>query len=147
MTTLEEGWAKHLEQMQKTQDEVSGKKKQKTIPVVSMEHVEIPIKDMEKQKTFYEDVMGWTVGTMPGFDDSKFRFWTNDHQRSARGALNGEIKIPVPYVTSKDMDDLLERIVKAGGQVSQPKTPVQEFGFTALFKDPEGNELGIWMDA
>ena len=42
-----------------------------------------------------------------------------------------------------DMDGVLKRIPGAGGSVIKPRTSIGEHGFIAIFKDSEGNSVGL----
>ncbi len=42
-----------------------------------------------------------------------------------------------------DLDGVLQRIPKAGGTVVKPKFSIGQHGFIALFKDTEGNCVGL----
>ncbi|MBI2932777.1 MAG: hypothetical protein HYY16_14105 [Planctomycetes bacterium] len=47
-----------------------------------------------------------------------------------------------------DIPATLAQVEKAGGRTLKTRTPViegsQEYGFFALFADPNGNRLGLW---
>jgi len=42
-----------------------------------------------------------------------------------------------------DLDGVLQRIPKAGGTVVKPRFSIGEHGFIAIFKDTEGNVVGL----
>ena len=41
------------------------------------------------------------------------------------------------------MDEVLELVVKNGGQILYPKTSNGDLGFVAEFKDSEGNRIAL----
>ncbi len=45
----------------------------------------------------------------------------------------------------KDIDKALDKIERLGGKTAQKKQPIGEMGFTAYFKDSEGNTEGLWQ--
>jgi predicted enzyme related to lactoylglutathione lyase len=49
------------------------------------------------------------------------------------------------HISGAGLADCLDRIVAAGGWIDQPATPVGTMGFSARFRDPEGNLLGLWQ--
>ena len=51
---------------------------------------------------------------------------------------------PVVTIDVEDIDAALEKIESLGGATVVPRMPVGEMGFTAYFKDTEGNVLGLW---
>jgi len=46
-----------------------------------------------------------------------------------------------------DMDAALEQVERLGGTVAEAKQAVGTMGFSAYFKDPEGNLMGLWQTA
>ena len=52
---------------------------------------------------------------------------------------------PIITISVADMDDTLRRIEKAGGKVLVGKTEFGKRGYTAYFKDTEGNVMGLWQ--
>lgn len=47
----------------------------------------------------------------------------------------------------QDINAALENIGQLGGSTVVEKQAVGEMGFTAYFKDPEGNLMGLWETA
>ncbi|MEM7737629.1 MAG: hypothetical protein AAF267_17765 [Deinococcota bacterium] len=43
----------------------------------------------------------------------------------------------------ENLDRVLTRIEAASSNILLPKTPLGEYGFVALFKDTEGNKVGL----
>jgi predicted enzyme related to lactoylglutathione lyase len=46
-----------------------------------------------------------------------------------------------------DIDEALEKIGTLGGTTVSAKQAVGDMGFSAYFKDPEGNLMGLWQNA
>ena len=46
-----------------------------------------------------------------------------------------------------DIDKALDKVEKLGGKTVQKKQSIGEMGFTAYFKDSEGNTIGLWQSA
>jgi len=44
------------------------------------------------------------------------------------------------------MDKAIEKITENGGKIVHEKTKVGDVGYTAYFKDTEGNVLGLWQE-
>jgi predicted enzyme related to lactoylglutathione lyase len=57
------------------------------------------------------------------------------------------VKNTVITVDVTDIDSSLKNIEKLGGKAVQKKQSVADMGFTAYFKDSEGNILGLWQNA
>jgi predicted enzyme related to lactoylglutathione lyase len=110
-------------------------------PVV---HWEIVGSDHDALKTFYEDVFGWTLTTMPGMPYS-----TTDPQ--VEGGIGGGIGEDAGedargclfYISVPDTDEHLKRIEAAGGKVLVPSTVIPGVVQFAQFLDPQGNRVGI----
>ena len=112
---------------------------------------EIPVKDMQRAKAFYEAVfqIDIAVHEFGGFLMGWFPF--AEKKSGAAGSLvqhedyNPSLTHgPVIYFSSKDVNDELSRVEAAGGEILQPKTQIGEnHGFMALIKDSEGNRIAI----
>jgi uncharacterized protein len=71
------------------------------------------------------------------------------------GAINGGLakrnndtnKNTVITIDVTDIEAALKNIEKLGGKTVQKKQPVADMGFTAYFKDTEGNIVGLWQSA
>ncbi|MDX5477670.1 MAG: VOC family protein [Cyclobacteriaceae bacterium] len=118
---------------------------------VTVSWFEIPVNDMESAIAFYEKVfdcklerhqlgpidMAWFPWNheMGGAGGSLVKSEGN-YQTSENGVL--------VYFSSEDVNQELERIPKAGGQVLQGKTLItKEIGYMALFIDSEGNRIAL----
>jgi uncharacterized protein len=42
------------------------------------------------------------------------------------------------------IDDTLKKVEAGGGKVVTPRTPIQDMGAFAYFRDSEGNVIGLW---
>ena len=114
---------------------------------------EIYVEDMDRAKTFYETVFGVTLEQLPmpdGKEDmSMFSFPMDMQAGGASGAL---VKMAgfspasagtIVYFNSTDCTTEEARVEAAGGEVLQAKHSIGEFGFMTLFKDCEGNVIGL----
>ncbi|HYY90910.1 MAG TPA: VOC family protein [Candidatus Dormibacteraeota bacterium] len=120
-------------------------------------HFEIPADNVERAKSFYKQAFGWDISQYPGMEYHGIVTAETDQQTrmpKAVGAINGgmtkrnnEVKSTVITVDVQDIDAALKSIEKLGGKTVQKKQPVADMGFTAYFKDPEGNVVGLWQSA
>lgn len=123
-------------------------------PVV---HFEIPADQLDRAKFFYEKVFGWNIMEYPGFS---FRYMgvrtaPGDFGSPMPAGTIGGGMLPrgepvrgvVITISVKNIEDALESITQNGGKLVQGKNPVADMGFTAYFKDSEGNIIGLWEDA
>jgi len=120
-------------------------------------HFELPADNLERAKTFYQKAFGWDISQFPGMEYHMVNTAEIDKQTQmpkAVGAINGgmtkrnnEVKNTVITVDTQDIDAALKNIEKLGGKTVQKKQPVADMGFTAYFKDTEGNIVGLWQSA
>lgn len=68
------------------------------------------------------------------------------------GAINGgmmkrggDVKSPVVTIDVADIDDAIVEVEKNGGKALGKKMKVGDTGWSAYFKDPEGNVVGLWQ--
>jgi hypothetical protein len=52
---------------------------------------------------------------------------------------------PLPYILVDDLAGTLAKLEKAGGRVLTRRLPFAGGGEIALFADPDGNVIGLWM--
>ena len=113
-------------------------------------HFDITADDPERAVAFYEKAFGWKITHWGG--DGPMDYWlitTGKDDPGIDGGLakrnegqNGVMNtIGVPSV-----DEYLERITSAGGQVIMPKDAIPGVGWFAACADPDGNQFGIMQD-
>jgi predicted enzyme related to lactoylglutathione lyase len=115
-------------------------------------HFEIPAKDMEKIKAFYEQVFGWKILQYPGPEE----YWLiqtvpmDEKGMPLRPGINGGMfkkqqaeEKPLNYYAVESINDYIDKIIKSGGKITQPKTEVPNIGWIAAAVDPEGNPFAI----
>ena len=122
-------------------------KENKTNNLISI--VEIPVTDFSRAAAFYQAVLGIAIEEME-MDGNQMGVLPNkegtvnvvlvkgsDYKPSTDGA--------VLYLNAgKDLQSMLDKIEKNGGQVIVSKTEISpEMGYFALFIDTEGNKLGL----
>jgi predicted enzyme related to lactoylglutathione lyase len=49
------------------------------------------------------------------------------------------------YLSTKDVDSILNKVLAAGGETLFPKTLVPGLGYSAEFKDSEGNRIALFQ--
>jgi len=119
-------------------------------------HFEIPFEDGERARAFYAEAFGWNLMHMPEMSYTMVSTGPTSEQGppSEPGFINGgmlqrgnPVGSPVITVDVDDIDGALEQIEKLGGSTVVAKQPVADMGFSAYFKDPEGNVMGLWQNA
>jgi hypothetical protein len=110
---------------------------------------EIPVKDIEKSRKFYQAVFGYNleVHEMEPFTMAFFPM-VQDKAGAAGTLIKGESYVPshsgtVIYFSVDDIEETLRRINANGGKTLMPKKSIGEYGFIAHFEDSEGNRLAL----
>lgn len=118
-------------------------------------HFEIPAKNVEALKSFYEAVLGWRIIKAPlgGVD-----YWliqtvpTDENGMLQHPGVNGGLYSRTPdmpgatqvnYISVEDIDEYITKVPTAGGKILMPKQQVPTVGLIAIVADPEGNAFGL----
>ena len=111
---------------------------------------EIPATDISRAKKFYENIFEIKMQEMEmaGMKYAMFPFDPTKGKVSG-GLAQSPLHTPgatgsIIYLNANpDLQLVLERIEKAGGKITMPKTSIGENGFMAFFTDSEGNTIAI----
>jgi uncharacterized protein len=121
----------------------------------SVVHFEIPADDPTRASKFYSDAFGWNFTKW----DGPTPYWmvgTTESDENGRpknaGSINGgmakregPIKSIVVTVMVDDIEKALQKVEKAGGMTVEKKQAIGDMGFSAYFKDSEGNVVGLFQ--
>lgn len=118
-------------------------------------HFEIPYEESARARSFYSEAFGWQLQT---WEESDYMLATTgptgESGATEPGFINGGLMqreapfgSPVIVVEVDDVDAALEKVEKLGGTTVTAKQPVGDMGWSAYFKDPEGNLLGMFQTA
>ena len=111
---------------------------------------ELPVTDMDRAKAFYEAVFKFPI-KLEEMEDGMHMGWfpMSETGYGASGALvKGKGYVPslggpLIYFSETDIDAVLERVRKSGGNVITNKTDIGKYGFYAWIEDTEGNRIGL----
>ncbi len=116
-----------------------------------MKHVitwfEIPVKNFEKARKFYETVLGIEIQAQQMGPDLMGIIQYEEGAVggsivSGDGYEPGKEGVKIYFDMGNDLSPALGRVESAGGKVLLPKTLItEEIGYFASFADPEGNVL------
>ena len=116
---------------------------------VKVVHFEINADDPLRAKKFYEEVFNWKIEKWEG----PMEYWTIDAgDEDEEGISGGLQKREQPedqifnYIKVSSVDDISKKIEESGGTLASPKITVQGVGDFYMFKDTEGNKLGIMQE-
>jgi len=111
--------------------------------VGGISYLRIPAPDPQASAAFYEAVFGWKTRRDrddPGFEDGSghvIGHFRADHAVAGEGGVR-------PYLFVENVDETLEKIADAGGEVVTDPYPEGDL-WVALFRDPGGNVVGVWQ--
>ena|SRR5258705_13728328 len=110
---------------------------------------EIPVKNFNRAKKFYEAVIGAEMQLME-MGDMKSAFFPADLQNGIGGCivhgpgLEPSDKGTMVYLNGGgDLAIPLAKVEKEGGKILLPKTSIGQNGFMAHFTDTEGNKVAF----
>lgn len=113
---------------------------------------EIPAADFERAVRFYETVMATTL-TRSDMGPMRLAMFPGSEDMPVGGAVTymaggqppGPMGAVVYLFAGDDLAGALARVPEAGGVVIVPKTLITtEMGHYALFRDSEGNHVGLY---
>jgi len=123
-------------------------------------HFEIHAEDPQRAARFYQEVFGWQIDEwqIPGVRiKDENRYWQvitgSETEPGINGGLvfrRGSAPVEGQSVTSfictvevADLDEYIDRVIRAGGVVSVPKMPIPGVGWLAYCLDSESNIFGL----
>ena len=113
-------------------------------------YFEIPVNDMDRAIKFYSQVFDveFSREVIHGCEMAFFPF--SDGSRGISGSLaKGEIYKPslegcLIYLSTDNIDKTMAKAIEFGAEELFPKTSVPNIGFSAEFKDCEGNRIALF---
>jgi predicted enzyme related to lactoylglutathione lyase len=116
----------------------------------SINWFEIPALDISRAKKFYESIFEINMEEME-IPNMKYAMFPFDPAKAkvAGGLAQSPMHTPsstgsIIYLNANpDLQNVLDRIEKAGGKVTMPKTSIGQNGFMAFFFDTEGNIMAL----
>jgi predicted enzyme related to lactoylglutathione lyase len=107
-------------------------------------HFDITADNPEQLAEFYRKVFNWTFEKWKGPMD----YWlimTGENEPGIDGGLGKREKDTetVNTIDVPSLDEYIEKIKENKGTIIVPKHAIPGVGWTAYFKDPEGNTFGL----
>lgn len=110
-------------------------------------HFEINTDDPLRAKSFYEKVFNWKIEK----SEMPMDYWMITAGSEDEPGIDGGLQkredttdIVTNYIGVSSIDEFSKKIEASGGTIITPKSPIPGTGYFALFKDTEGNKLGIF---
>ena len=118
-------------------------------------HFEIPADNTERARKFYSATFGWKMTQMPGMDYTMVGTGALDDKGMPKepgyigggiGKRGGPLEHPVLTIVVEDLAAAVKKVEKNGGKIVQAKQEIPgNMGWTAYFKDTEGNVVGLYQ--
>jgi predicted enzyme related to lactoylglutathione lyase len=107
-------------------------------------HIELTAKDRKVLSKFYADVFGWESQDIDDLNYTTFKAGDG-----VAGGFNpvtetnpaGTVTI---YIETDDVTASLTDVQKAGGTIISPEMEIPNTGKFGLFRDPQGNMIGLF---
>ena len=115
----------------------------------AIDYVELTVTDLERSKRFYAEAFGWEFNDY-GPEYAGIRN-TVGADPAEVGGLRADATMPAAggalvLLYSADLDESVAAVTSAGGEVVEGP-----YGFPGgrrfHFRDPSGNQLGVWSEA
>lgn len=110
---------------------------------------EIPVKDLSRATEFYQNIFGVELA-LNEMGPTKMAWFPMEKDASGAGGTLMKADGYQPsdegtlvYFSVDDIESVLKKINAEGGKTLEPKSSIGEHGFIALFKDSEGNRVGL----
>ena len=118
-------------------------------------HFEIPADNTERARKFYSTTFGWKMTPMPEMDYTMVGTGPVDGQGMPKepgyigggiGKRGGPLEHPVVTIVVDDVSAAAKKVEKNGGKIIQGTQELPgNMGWTAYFKDTEGNIVGLYQ--
>ncbi len=111
-----------------------------------VEHFDLYADDPERAARFYQDIFDWQIQKW----DGPMEYWMintgPDDQPGISGGLSKR-QDPADHTINtigvSSVDEFVQKIKSAGGQIAAPKMAIPGVGWFALCIDTEGNKFGL----
>lgn len=111
-------------------------------------HIEFSAKDPEAAGTFYAELFGWQVASMPDFDYVTFNSEGGPGGGFVRVSDEGHVAYRpgdvIAYIGTDNIEATLAKAEALGGKTLLGKTEIPNIGWFAIFADPTGNRVGLF---
>ena len=111
-------------------------------------HLEIPTTDITRSAAFYRKLFDWTIDHSWGPDYALFSYKLGKSEGLTGGGLDRKDKIApgniTIYIQVDDIEAMLEKAVRLGATKVEGKTEIPNTGWFGLFKDLDGNTIGLF---
>jgi predicted enzyme related to lactoylglutathione lyase len=115
------------------------------MPAHPIVHIEFAAPDPTTSADFYAEIIGREIASIPAMEYISFDqgegpgggFYRIDDEMIQHGDV-------FVYIQMADIEATLAMVAARDGETLVPKTEIPHFGWYALFRDPAGNEVGLY---
>ncbi len=111
----------------------------------SIVHVELSAKDRKALSKFYQDVFGWEVDHQDQMDYTTFKAGDGVGGGFNPVTAQNPAGTVTVYIGTDNVTNSLKAVERAGGTIMVPETDIPNMGKFGLFRDPQGNMIGLYM--
>lgn len=114
---------------------------------------ELYVQDMNRAKTFYEKVFGFTLSKLDApSSEGNLEMWAFPMEQGKVGAGGALCRMDgapsggggtLVYFSCQDCAVEAKRAAENGGKIFKDKFPIGQYGAIALVHDTEGNMIGL----
>lgn len=108
-------------------------------------HIEISTSDRNALSKFYADLFGWEVEHLDAMNYSTFRAGDGVGGGFNPVTENNPVGNIIVYIETDNVTASLHEVENAGGIILVPETEIPNTGKIGLFRDPQGNTMGLFM--
>jgi len=111
-------------------------------------HFEILADEPERAVEFYKEVFGWKIDHWKGGPEYWLVYAGEEDEPGINGAIMRRPNKDSVYIIINvpSIDEYLKKIVDAGGEIISPKQEIPNIGYSAYFRDTEGNVIGLFEE-
>ncbi len=113
-------------------------------------HFDVKADDVERAKSFYQNVFGWEITQLMTADKNGFDYWGVTTREPGTPGINGGLMKRTTEslnyectIQVDDIDKAIADIKSNGGTITREKSELPGVGFMASAKDSEGNPIGL----
>ena len=107
-------------------------------------HIELTTSNVGGAVEFYKAIFDWKITGATGMD-----YELIDTGKQPGGGIMAKPSEHVPtawtvYVQVDSIEDILVKVVDAGGKIHYPRTEIPQIGWFAIIADPQGGVIGLF---
>jgi len=107
-------------------------------------HIELSAKDRKALSKFYSDVFGWEIQHADEMNYTTFKAGDGVGGGFNPVTEQNPAGTTTVYIQTDNVTESLNQVQKNGGAIIVPETEIPNMGKFGLFRDPQGNMVGLY---